>query len=507
MVAYRYGEKHVVDATRGGMVTMAVRITILAVLGLLWAAAPLFAAKAPEFRGIPFGAALADVPGLTAVSEAGPVTFYRRDAEKPVFGDDCETTVRYAFSRGKLFAVRLTLAACQGLGQIVQAYEAKYGLPAREGAPGAVRLVWRQPVLTVSLFHNAREGTTEIDYVYLPELTHDERDTWQSVEDVRARGPVGFRGIRFGRELSSLPGMAEAYREGAAVYCRRSGERLELGETRLGDILYGFFEGKFFAVLMRADANVDFEALRQAYIAKYGPPRAIPATLEEELVWSWPGAQIALSRDTAAGGLAIRYADAALLARAVAAETAAGAPPSLSGGLRIFSKGDPPRSFRGASFGSPESALPTGEYLFTHRGRRYLRRADERLNLGDIPLMSVVYAYDAGRLAGVALTIAPSGDDPKVDYDRVLGAYAAKYGPPVTRPEPDGATMHLWSWPGLSLALVRPAKGPMEVHYVDASLLRRREAALAERALDALDRKTFAPPPQGENRIENTGQE
>lgn len=300
------------------MATLAARFLSLALLTLaVLAAGPAGATKAPEFRGIPFGAALADVPGLLPVLEAGPVALYRREAEKPAFGEDCQTTVRYGFSRGKFFFVRLQLTGCEDLGHVIAAYEAKYGRPAREGAPGWTRLVWRQPTLTVSLSHDAREGTTDIDYVHLPELTHDERDTWQSLDDVRARGPIGFRGIRFGRDIDSLPEMTEAYREGAAVYCRRAGERLELGETRLGDILYGFYQGKFFAVLMRADADVDFEALRQAYAAKYGAPRAIAATLEEELVWSWPGAQIALSRDTAAGGLAIRYADAALLARVV----------------------------------------------------------------------------------------------------------------------------------------------------------------------------------------------
>ncbi|KHK01887.1 hypothetical protein [Desulfovibrio sp. TomC] len=484
------------------------RILWLAVSALLWAGSPSLAAKAPEFRGMPFGTALADLPGLVLVSDFGDVALYRREAEKPVLGDACATTVRYGFSRGMFFFVRMTLEDCDGLAPLIAAYDAKYGLPAREGAPGVVRLVWRQPTLTVSLSHFARDGKTVVDYVYLPELSHDERETWQSTEDIRARGPIGFRGIRFGRDRASLPDMTEAYREGAAVYYRRANERLELGETRLGDILYGFYQGKFFAVLMRAEATADFESLRQAYAAKYGPPRAIPATLEEELVWSWPKAQIALSRDTAAGGLAIRYADAALLAKVVAAEAASGAPPSLSGGLRIFSKGDPPRSFRGAAFGSPEGTLPTGEYLFGHRGRRYYRRADERLTLGDIPLVSVVYAYDGGKLAGVALTIAPVGNDPGADYARVLDAYTAKYGPSVVRPDEAGNRMHLWSWPGLSLALVRPVQGPMEVHYVDASLLRRREAALADRALDALDHKIFLPPDAGENRIERTtGQE
>lgn len=487
---------------------MAARILVLAQLLLLLAAGPLGASKPPEFRGLAFGTALADIPGLTHVVDAGSVSFYRREAEKPVLGEDCATDVRYGFSRGMFFFARMTLTGCQGLAGLIAAYEAKYGKPAREGAPGSIRLLWRLPTLTVSLSHFARDGTTEVDYVYLPDLTPDERETWQSAEDIRSRGPIGFRGVRFGRDVSSLPGLTLAYKEGAADYYRRAGERLELGETRLGDVLYGFYQGKFFAVLMRAETTADFEALRRAYAAKYGAPRAIPATLEEELVWSWPAAQIALSRDTAEGGLAIRYADAALLAKVLAAEAASGAPPSLSGGLRIFSRGDPPRSFRGAAFGSAETALPSGEYLYGHRGRRYYRRTDERLLLGDIPLVSVLYAYDGGKLAGVALTVAPSGNDPQGDYARVLDAYTAKYGPPTLRVGEDGSRLHLWSWPGLSLALVRPASGPLEVHYVDASLLRRREGALAERALDVLDHKTFSPPAAGENRIEHSaGQE
>ena len=256
---------------------------------------------------------------------------------------------------------------------------------------------------------------------------------------------------------------------------------------------------------MRAPGADDFEPLRRAYLAKYGPPRAVPATLEEDLVWSWPKSQIALSRDAADGGLSIRYADAALLAEVVKAETAAGAPPVISGGLRLFSRGDPPRSFRGAVFGTPLSALAGAEYLYGHRGRKYYRRPGERLNLGDIPLTSVVYAYDADRLASVTLIVAARDGDPEKDFERVLSAYATKYGPPAARGSQDGSRLFLWTWPGVSIALASPKAGPLEIHYIDASLLRRREAALAAKALDALDRKVFETPRQNPARIERAG--
>ena len=482
-------------------------LTCLAVLA--WTAVALAAspAKVPEFRGIPFGTRLTALPEMEPVARYGDVTFTRRPEEKPLLGDQCRTDVRYAFSRGALFFVRMTLVGCEGQTDLVRAYITKYGRPANASAPGTLRLIWRLPSLTVSLSHFAREGTTEVDYVYLPDLSHDDREVWQSPEAIRAEGPIGFRGLRFGRDIATIPGMALAYREGAAAYYRRRNDRMELGEIHLSDVLYGFARGRFFAAVMVAPETSDFEPLRQAYVAKYGPPRAVPATLEEDLIWSWPKAQITLSRDAADGGITTRYADSALLAEVVHSETAAGAPPVISGGLRLFSRGDPPRSFRGATFGSAVSALPGAEYLFTHRGRKYYRRADERLTLGDIPLTKVLYAYNGDRLASVALTVASRGTDPEKDFERVLSAYTTKYGPATAKAAEDGGRLFLWTWPGLSIALCSPKVGPLEIHYLDTSLLRRREADLASQALGVLEHKTFEAPKDNPSRIERANGE
>lgn len=474
-------------------------LLVLAGPGLAAAPAP---ARGPEFRGLPFGAKLEGLPGMEIVSRHGDVTFCRRAEERSLLGEGCHTAIRYGFSRGQLFFVRMRLSGCDDQVALVRAYQTKYGRPENESARGTLRLVWRAPTLTVSLTHFAREGVTEVDYVYLPDLNHDDREVWQAPETIRAEGPIGFRGLRFGRDIATIPGMVPAYREGAADYYRRPADNLDLGELRLSDILYGFHKGRFFTVVMRAPSAADFAPLRQAYAVKYGPPRAVPATLEEDLIWSWPKAQIALSLDAADGGLTIRYADAALLAAVVKAETAAGAPPVISGGPRLFSRGDPPRSFRGATFGSPVTALAGSEYLFTHRGRKYYRRPGERLNLGDIPLAKVLYAYDEDRLASVTLTVAPRDANPENDFERVLSAYTTKYGPAAAKATEDGTRLFLWTWPGLSIALSSPKVGPLEIHYIDASLLRRREADLAAKALGTLDQKTFELPKQHPERIE-----
>ena len=135
---------------------------------LLWvsfgASAPALAQaparKPPEFRGLTFGAPLSFMPDMEPVAAYGDTAFYRRSDEKPVLGESCATDVRYGFSRGALFFVRMTLTGCSGLDKLIAAYETKYGRPGREGAPGVVRLVWHQPLLSLFLSHFAREGKT-----------------------------------------------------------------------------------------------------------------------------------------------------------------------------------------------------------------------------------------------------------------------------------------------------------------------------------------------------------
>lgn len=485
------------------------RAALAGFLLLAWTATALAASspKPPAFRGISFGAKLADLPDMRHVAQYGDVTYARRPQEKPLLGDTCRTDIRYAFSRGALYFVRMTLTGCSGHAALVRAYMTKYGRPQNASAPGTLRLVWNLPTLRVTLSHFAREGTTQVDYVYLPNLSRDDRDIWQSPADIRANGPLGFRGLRFGRGIATVPDMVLAYKEGTTAYYRRRGDRMELGNIHLSDVLYGFARGRFFAAVMEAPEAADFEPLRQAYLAKYGSPRAVPATLEEDLIWSWPKAQIALSRDAADGGVTTRYTDTAILAEVIRSEGQAGAPPVISGGLRVFSRGNPPHSFRGASFGSAVSALPGAEYQFSHRGRKYYRRAGERLHLGDIPLTKVLYAYNNDRLASVALTVGAKSPEPERDFERVLSAYTTKYGPATARATEEGDRLFLWTWPGLSIALCSPKVGPLEIHYVDTSLLRRREARLASQALGTLDHAIFETPKEHPSRIERAGGE
>ena len=147
-------------------------VWVLALCLSLLEGAAMAAPPSPEFRGLAFGAPVTAMPDMEPVATFGEVAFYHRASERPILGEDCSTDIRYGFSRGKLFFVRMTLSGCTGLGPLIRAYELKYGQPAREGAPGFTRLRWRLPTLTVSLSHFAREGKTEVDYVYLPDLTH-----------------------------------------------------------------------------------------------------------------------------------------------------------------------------------------------------------------------------------------------------------------------------------------------------------------------------------------------
>ncbi|WP_415517752.1 MAG: hypothetical protein ACEB74_08895 [Desulfovibrio aminophilus] len=60
-----------------------------------------------DFRGLPFGAAIADLPGLTPVPSQKD-SYYRKD-EEPTYGKAKIVSVAYYAREGKLFAVGMAV--------------------------------------------------------------------------------------------------------------------------------------------------------------------------------------------------------------------------------------------------------------------------------------------------------------------------------------------------------------------------------------------------------------
>lgn len=85
-----------------------------------------------------------------------------------------------------------------------------------------------------------------------------------------AEAPNGFHGITWGTPLSELTGMVVSDASGPVKYYRRTGDPLKLGEATLEQLSYGFYNGKFYSVLIEFKGQVNFEKAKTHLLATYG---------------------------------------------------------------------------------------------------------------------------------------------------------------------------------------------------------------------------------------------
>ncbi|MBW2038241.1 MAG: hypothetical protein JRI46_01370 [Deltaproteobacteria bacterium] len=101
--------------------------------------------------------------------------------------------------------------------------------------------------------------------------------------------PKGFRGIKWGANISTLSGMeyleTEYTKEGQVKWYLRQGDGLKIGDAEVESIEYGFWEGKLLAVTITTKGLHNFMKVKNAVFAKFGvghktkPPKEIYAWL------------------------------------------------------------------------------------------------------------------------------------------------------------------------------------------------------------------------------------
>jgi hypothetical protein len=92
----------------------------------------------------------------------------------------------------------------------------------------------------------------------------------------------GFRGIKWGTEITDAPGITGKKAETKS--CFRKDDKLTIGEAKLKYILYQFYKGRFYSVDIRAEESTNWIALRDAVFAKYGEGKKLYTLLEQ---WYW----------------------------------------------------------------------------------------------------------------------------------------------------------------------------------------------------------------------------
>jgi len=97
--------------------------------------------------------------------------------------------------------------------------------------------------------------------------------------------PDGFRGIKWGTNISELNDMLVADSGKDTVYYIRKNDTLKIGDADIDQISYGFYENRLFVVLVEDDGYLNFTKLKAILIDLYGKPEQ-PNRLMEKYFWT-----------------------------------------------------------------------------------------------------------------------------------------------------------------------------------------------------------------------------
>jgi hypothetical protein len=101
--------------------------------------------------------------------------------------------------------------------------------------------------------------------------------------------PDGFRGIKWGTEISALRDMEKADQEKSSaddlVWYTRNGDTLTIGKAKLENIFYSFWMGKFYSVWIDFEGDENFVVLNKELLERFGkvhgPEEAMEKTQRE----------------------------------------------------------------------------------------------------------------------------------------------------------------------------------------------------------------------------------
>jgi hypothetical protein len=86
--------------------------------------------------------------------------------------------------------------------------------------------------------------------------------------------PDGFRGIKWGTEISTLSDLEKAEESQSSnpdlVWYTRKGDFLAMGQAKLEHLFYSFWAGKFSSVWIDFEGEENFEALRKELFERFG---------------------------------------------------------------------------------------------------------------------------------------------------------------------------------------------------------------------------------------------
>jgi hypothetical protein len=101
--------------------------------------------------------------------------------------------------------------------------------------------------------------------------------------------PDGFRGIKWGTNISELNDMLVVESGKDTLYYGRKNDNMKIGDVDIDQISYGFYKSRFFVVLVEYSGYSSFTKLKKILFDQYGKAEQ-PNQLMER--YFWPGGTV-----------------------------------------------------------------------------------------------------------------------------------------------------------------------------------------------------------------------
>ena len=119
----------------------------------------------------------------------------------------------------------------------------------------------------------------------------------------------GFMGYKWGDDVWEYDGLKELYSKGNLIFYSNPGESYTLEDKTIGDVIYGFYNGKFYAVYINITSPETYDLILQHMKAKYGLPDAKSSSKETVFTYKWKyeGVSIKLKQDKVKGNMKVAF--------------------------------------------------------------------------------------------------------------------------------------------------------------------------------------------------------
>ena len=104
--------------------------------------------------------------------------------------------------------------------------------------------------------------------------------------------PDGFRGIKWGTNISELPEMSLSEDRGDSKFYLRKGDKLKIGDADIDRISYGFYKGRFNKLFIIYKGSLNFTKLKDIFFAQYGQGSKPNRFMEQ---YYWVGETVSIS--------------------------------------------------------------------------------------------------------------------------------------------------------------------------------------------------------------------